>query len=130
MKWLSNTCRNFKLMGNRFINLNQDLISIESSVRLIGPSTEDFIFRGPHMDSPQVLINGLLYIKDTREGDVGGDFAIFKRKYFKNKQFDDPTKNRAFKNSSVKLVKQINYARNRFILFENGINLSLFNFSG
>ena len=112
----------WELLGKRFNNLKRDQISFETTVRLIGPSTEAFIFRGPHLDSPAVLINGLLYLKDERRDNAGGSFALFARKIGIKKRFDDLTHNRAFKSSTVDLVKEIPYGTNRMVFFENSID--------
>jgi len=112
----------WELLGNRFNNLNQDHIAFKTTIRLIGPSTEAFVFRGPHLDSPLVLINGLLYLKDDRRDNAGGSFALYARKNVRKKRFDDLKHNRAFKNSSVDLVKEIPYGTNRMIFFENSID--------
>ena len=112
----------WNLLGKRFRKLNNEQISFQTTVRFIGPSTEPFVFRGPHLDDPRVLINGLLYLKDSVRDTAGGSFALYTRKNKKNKRFDDLVNNRAFKNSSVDLVKEIPYGTNRMVFFVNSIN--------
>jgi FkbM family methyltransferase len=112
----------WNLLGKRFRKLNNEQISFQTTVRFIGPSKEPFVFRGPHLDAPVVLINGLLYLKDSVRDTAGGSFALYSRKDTKNKRFDDLANNRAFKTSSVDLVKEIPYGTNHMVFFENSID--------
>lgn len=73
--------------------------------------------RGPHVDLPDKLFAGLLYLRDPRDDSKGGNLEIYRKKEGKGAfhwdQFMDP--------KYIDLVHTVPYRRNALVIFPNSL---------
>ena len=83
-------------------------------------TTEGTSVIGPHIDSPQEVIAGLIYCRSDKDVGHGGDLALFKLKKDANQRFMSINK-RKIPYKYLVLAKKIFYQKNTALFFPNSL---------
>jgi hypothetical protein len=74
--------------------------------------------RGPHLDTPNRLYSGLLYLRDPADESIGGDLVLYRFRAAPPRHIDVF----AFDDDQVDAVATIPYRTNRLVLFPHGLH--------
>lgn len=114
-------------VGRRFIDDHCD-VKFDFQPGINSPVTKTCSVRNPHVDSPEELFAGLLYLRDPCDESVGGDLELYEiegkpRLCRKQKLCIDGRtylkKNEITNTECLRKTFVVPYASNNFIMFEN-----------
>ena len=98
-------------------SFNDTEMLLDAQICANTPADTPSSVRGPHVDTPEAIFAGLLYLRHPNDDSIGGDLQLFEIKkdpVFHWGQFVDE--------KYVRAVKTIPYKHNTFIVFPNSVH--------